>query len=150
MATSYCDVVKNFEKNHVHVLYHDLEYGFPLKNDDELFARLCLEINWGGWSEYDSIPQGSQCLECLYAMTDFDPTQEHGGVISGNGFSDGGKFIDAIINDAKSKLPPNTDYWFISWDQEGKRRTGWVYNLKTEREKQKLFNPLNQGIPLRT
>src|SRR6185369_14598381 len=29
---------------------HDTEYGFPLKNDDELFERLILEINQAGLS----------------------------------------------------------------------------------------------------
>lgn len=87
----------------------------------------------------------------LYAMT-FDPEQECGGVIDGSGFASGGSFIAAIMLDAKKTLPPNTDYWFISWSEGDKRRTGWVYNLKTEREKQKLFNPLRPGedIPLRT
>jgi hypothetical protein len=80
----------------------------------------------------------------------FDSTQEHGATISGAGFESGKEFIDAIINDAKKVLPPDTDFWFISWDEDGKRKTGWVHNLKTERQKQKLFNPLNQGVPLRT
>ena len=31
-------------------LYHDNEYGFPLKEDNALFARLVLEINQAGLS----------------------------------------------------------------------------------------------------
>ena len=78
------------------------------------------------------------------------PDKEYGGTILGNGFSSGGEFIDAIIEDARKVLPTGTDYWFISWTDNGKRRTGWVYNLKTERPEQKLFNPLNpDGGPLR-
>src|SRR4029450_2586193 len=30
--------------------YHDREYGFPLRGDDELFERLVLEINQAGLS----------------------------------------------------------------------------------------------------
>jgi DNA-3-methyladenine glycosylase I len=47
---SYCDVVKFMEKDNVHVHYHDNEYGFPIDDDNELFARLILEINQAGLS----------------------------------------------------------------------------------------------------
>src|SRR5579871_5576226 len=47
---SYCDVVKNMEKDNVHVHYHNNEYGFPINDDNELFARLILEINQAGLS----------------------------------------------------------------------------------------------------
>lgn len=47
---SYCTYVETLDKNNVHKLYHDNEYGFPLYNDDQLFARLVLEINQAGLS----------------------------------------------------------------------------------------------------
>jgi DNA-3-methyladenine glycosylase I len=50
MASSYCDFVQNAGKGSVHQPYHDNEYGFPLHSDDELFARLVLEINQAGLS----------------------------------------------------------------------------------------------------
>ena len=50
MATSYCDFVNNAGKDTVHRHYHDNEYGFPLQTDNELFARLILEINQAGLS----------------------------------------------------------------------------------------------------
>ena len=50
MASSYCEFVSNAGKNTVHRQYHDEEYGFPLTNDDDLFARLILEINQAGLS----------------------------------------------------------------------------------------------------
>src|SRR6266516_371995 len=50
MAASYCDYVQQAGKETVHCLYHDKEYGFPLQNDNELFARLVLEINQAGLS----------------------------------------------------------------------------------------------------
>ena len=34
----------------MHVKYHDHEYGYPILNDNELFARLVLEINQAGLS----------------------------------------------------------------------------------------------------
>ncbi|MEI9946386.1 MAG: DNA-3-methyladenine glycosylase I [Chitinophagaceae bacterium] len=50
MAASYCEFVQGKGKETVHRDYHDKEYGFPLLNDDELFARLILEINQAGLS----------------------------------------------------------------------------------------------------
>ena len=50
MATSYCEFIQRAGKDSVHKHYHDLEYGFPIHNDDLLFARLVLEINQAGLS----------------------------------------------------------------------------------------------------
>lgn len=44
---SYCDTSVNDSLNKK---YHDKEYGFPLKNDHELFERLVLEISQAGLS----------------------------------------------------------------------------------------------------
>ena len=51
---SYCTYIETLDKNNVHRLYHDNEYGFPLHNDEELFGRLVLEINQAGLS-WDTI-----------------------------------------------------------------------------------------------
>ena len=48
--TGYCAVVTTMEKDNVHVHYHDKEYGFPIDDDNHLFARLILEINQAGLS----------------------------------------------------------------------------------------------------
>jgi DNA-3-methyladenine glycosylase I len=45
--SSYCDVAPGHEW---HGPYHEQEYGFPLKDDDELFERLVLEMNQAGLS----------------------------------------------------------------------------------------------------
>jgi DNA-3-methyladenine glycosylase I len=50
MAASYCDFVDKNGKNTIHRLYHDKEYGFPISDDNLLFARLVLEINQAGLS----------------------------------------------------------------------------------------------------
>jgi DNA-3-methyladenine glycosylase I len=47
---SYCELIKTMEKDNVHVHYHNKEYGFPIADDDQLFARLILEINQAGLS----------------------------------------------------------------------------------------------------
>ena len=47
---TYCDYIITLDENNVHKQYHDKEYGFPIESDDELFARLVLEINQAGLS----------------------------------------------------------------------------------------------------
>ncbi|MEO7294003.1 MAG: DNA-3-methyladenine glycosylase I [Ginsengibacter sp.] len=51
---TYCNYVAKLDGNNVHKVYHDTEYGFPIESDDELFARLVLEINQAGLS-WDTI-----------------------------------------------------------------------------------------------
>jgi DNA-3-methyladenine glycosylase I len=50
MATTYCAFVLDKGKDTVHRSYHDKEYGFPITDDNLLFARLVLEINQAGLS----------------------------------------------------------------------------------------------------
>lgn len=50
MARTYCEYVLNAGKDSVHRDYHDKEYGFPIHDDNLLFARLVLEINQAGLS----------------------------------------------------------------------------------------------------
>lgn len=47
---NYCTYVINLDAQNVHKRYHDNEYGFPIESDNELFARLVLEINQAGLS----------------------------------------------------------------------------------------------------
>ena len=51
---TYCSYVAALTGDNVHKNYHNHEYGFPLQHDDELFARLVLEINQAGLS-WDTI-----------------------------------------------------------------------------------------------
>jgi DNA-3-methyladenine glycosylase I len=45
--TTYCEAAAGHP---FHGPYHEEEYGFPLRGDDELFERLVLEINQAGLS----------------------------------------------------------------------------------------------------
>ncbi len=49
---SYCTAIEAMsgERRAIHAAYHDRLYGFPVHDDDELFARLVLEINQAGLS----------------------------------------------------------------------------------------------------
>lgn len=48
--TTYCDYCNSHPEDTFNKQYHDTQYGFPLKDDDELFERLILEINQAGLS----------------------------------------------------------------------------------------------------
>jgi DNA-3-methyladenine glycosylase I len=48
--TTYCDYCSTHPEDTFNKNYHDTQYGFPLKSDDELFERLVLEINQAGLS----------------------------------------------------------------------------------------------------
>jgi DNA-3-methyladenine glycosylase I len=47
---SYCEFVANLPSTNPHRWYHDNVYGFRVEDDNELFARLVLEINQAGLS----------------------------------------------------------------------------------------------------
>jgi DNA-3-methyladenine glycosylase I len=51
---SYCAYVASLTVENVHRIYHDLHYGTPIYDDNELFGRLILEINQAGLS-WDTI-----------------------------------------------------------------------------------------------
>lgn len=53
-ATSYCEWVSELPPDHIHRIYHDQFYGFPVTDDNLLFERLILEINQAGLS-WDTI-----------------------------------------------------------------------------------------------
>jgi DNA-3-methyladenine glycosylase I len=49
---SYCRAINHMSETSrpLHQKYHDTQYGFPIHDDNELFARLILEINQAGLS----------------------------------------------------------------------------------------------------
>jgi DNA-3-methyladenine glycosylase I len=48
--TTYCDYCNSHPEDTFNRVYHDSQYGFPLKDDNLLFERLILEINQAGLS----------------------------------------------------------------------------------------------------
>ena len=50
--STYCEAIGLMKEGdlNVHTEYHDLHYGFPIDDDNELFCRLVLEINQAGLS----------------------------------------------------------------------------------------------------
>jgi DNA-3-methyladenine glycosylase I len=85
---SYCTYIQTLDKNNVHKIYHDNEYGFPLNNDNELFARLVLEINQAGLS-WDTILKKKENF--FKAYDDFE-------VVKVSKYNE--KKIEKLLNDA--------------------------------------------------
>jgi len=50
MSSTYCEYCLTHPDDTFNFNYHDTQYGFPLKDDNELFERLVLEINQAGLS----------------------------------------------------------------------------------------------------
>ena len=63
---SYCDFCKNLPEGHIHRVYHDTKYGFPIVDDNELFGRLLLEINQAGLS-WDIILKKESSFRTAYS-----------------------------------------------------------------------------------
>jgi DNA-3-methyladenine glycosylase I len=50
LPPSYCRAIQTMAADSAHIPYHNLHYGFPITDDNELFERLILEINQAGLS----------------------------------------------------------------------------------------------------
>ena len=50
VPVTYCSMMDDPKLPDVHRQYHDNVYGFPVKDDNELFGRLVLELNQAGLS----------------------------------------------------------------------------------------------------
>ena len=71
---SYCDVAPGHE---FHGPYHEREYGFPLRNDADLFERFILEINQAGLS-WLTILKKRQAFRAAYDNFDIDRVAAYG------------------------------------------------------------------------
>lgn len=77
MANSYCKHVENLAEDHLHRVYHDKAYGFPIEEDNELFGRLILEINQAGLS-WITILKKEENFRKAYDNFDLDKVANYG------------------------------------------------------------------------
>ncbi len=88
---SYCEFTKDLPHEHLDRQYHDMEYGFPVINDNELFGRLILEINQAGLSWSTILKKASNFREAYdqfsvekiarYTDHDVDRLMSNSGII---------------------------------------------------------------------
>ena len=74
---SYCEYVRQNPQDTWNKNYHDLQYGFPLQSDNELFERLMLEVNQAGLS-WITILKKADNFHCAYEGFDIAKVAAYG------------------------------------------------------------------------
>src|ERR1700742_1368595 len=115
--SGYCAVVVKMEKDNVHVHYHDKEYGFPIEDDNELFARLILEINQAGLS-WSTILNKKDNFFKAFDNFDIDKVARYGAKQRERLLNDAGIIrnrlkVDATIDNAKKIKELQKEYGSI-------------------------------------
>jgi len=135
---SYCTAIESMpeERKALHKNYHDNYYGFPIHDDNELFARLILEINQAGLS-WETILKKEASFRKAYskfhikkvaAYTEKDRSRllANAGIIRNN------LKINAAIENAKAILQLQKEFGsFEKWLEQ--------HHPKTKEEWVKLF-----------
>jgi len=75
--TTYCDYCNSHPEDTHNRVYHDTQYGFPLKDDNLLFERLILEINQAGLS-WITILKKTDNFRLAYDNFDVDKVASYG------------------------------------------------------------------------
>ncbi|MGA0557174.1 DNA-3-methyladenine glycosylase I [Larkinella sp. VNQ87] len=136
---SYCSAIETMtaDRKALHQAYHDHHYGFPIHDDNELFARLVLEINQAGLSwetilrkeagfrqAYDNF-----VIETVAAYTDADRAR----LLADPGIIRNRLKINAAIENAKTILTLRETYGsFGKWLEfhHPKTKDQWVRLFK--------------------
>lgn len=107
---SYCRAIKTMdgEREALHRAYHDKLYGFPIRDDDELFCRLVLEINQAGLS-WETILKKEQGFRRAYDGFDIEKVAAYGAADRQRLLADAGIIrnrlkVDAAITNAQAIL----------------------------------------------
>ncbi|GAB3431425.1 DNA-3-methyladenine glycosylase I [Niabella aquatica] len=136
MSNYYCDFIEGKGKGSVHQHYHDHEYGFPLESDNELFARLVLEINQAGLSWETILKKKEHFYKAFdnfnidkvsrYTQKKFDTLMQDAGIIRNR------LKINAAIENAKTIKALQKEFGsFKNWLDQ--------HHPKTKEEWVKLF-----------
>lgn len=136
---SYCDALKNIpdERRQLHKEYHDLFYGFPIHNDNELFCRLVLEINQAGLS-WETILKKQISFRKAYSGFNIKKVAAYKAADRKRLMNDAGVIrnrlkINAAIENAKTILVLQEAYGsFENWlkTQHPKSKEEWVKLFK--------------------
>ncbi len=134
---SYCNYVKDLPADNVHRLYHDHEYGFPIHDDNLLFALLMLECNQAGLSWELMLKKKDNFFKAYddfdietvanYSEKDVERLRNDAGIIRNR------LKIKAAIHNAQAILKIKEEYGsFENWlDTQGKMTlTEWVKLFK--------------------
>jgi DNA-3-methyladenine glycosylase I len=103
--TTYCDYCNSDSADPLSKAYHDMQYGFPLNDDNLLFERLILEINQAGLS-WITILKKADNFRKAYRGFDIDKVAKFGEKDRGRLLADAGIIrnrlkVNAAIENAK-------------------------------------------------
>ena len=134
LMSGYCDIAPGHP---YHGPYHENEYGFPLRDDDQLFERLCLEIFQAGLSWLIVLKKREEMRKAfdgfaLKLVANYDEAKiaellGNPGVVRHRGK------LEAIVENAKRILVIQKEYGsFADWldRQAATDRGGWVKIFK--------------------
>jgi len=136
---TYCGAIARMkpEDLNVHKVYHDLHYGFPIDNDNELFCRLILEINQAGLS-WTTILKKQETFREAYHQFDIkkvagykDKDVER--LLNNAGIIRNKLKVNAAIENAKTILGIQKEFGsFKKWldHHHPKTRTEWTHLFK--------------------
>lgn len=132
--SGYCDIAPGHP---YHGPYHENEYGFPLRDDDQLFERLCLEIFQAGLSWLIVLKKREQMREAFdgFALKTVVNYQEDkiAELLGNSGIVRHRGKIEAIIENARRILVIQKEYGsFADWldRQTAKDKVEWVKLFK--------------------
>lgn len=125
------------EKRELHQRYHDMHYGFPISEDNELFGRLLMEINQAGLS-WETILRKEKGFRQAYDNFDIAKVAAYTEADRERLLSDAGIIrnrlkINAAIENARTILQLQQDYGsFAAWiaDHHPKPKSEWVKLFK--------------------
>ena len=136
---SYCNFIKTAPpiKRDIHKKYHDTQYGFPINDDNELFARLMLEINQAGLS-WETILKKEENFRNAYHNFDIKKVAKYNEKERGRLMNDAGIIrnrlkINAAIENAKAIIELQKEFGsFKKWleSHHPKTKEEWVKVFK--------------------
>lgn len=129
----YCQAVQAMPESGLHRNYHDLHYGFPMEEDNELFGRLLLEINQAGLS-WTTILKKQENFRKAYAGFDVATVAAFGPEDIGRLMADAGIIrnrlkIEAAIFNAQKVLQLQQQHGsFFHWLKvhHPQNKSGWT------------------------
>ncbi len=138
---SYCDVVETLtgDRKALHKIYHDLHYGFPIHDDNELFGRLVLEINQAGLS-WETILKKQKAFRKAYSQFNIKKVATYTAADRKRLLKDAGIIrnrlkVNAAIENAKAILQLQKEFGsFEKWleSHHPKSKGEWVEIFKTK------------------
>jgi len=117
---SYCEYCEQPKAKNVHKKYHDLYYGFPIEDDNELYGRLIMEINQAGLS-WETILNKEQNFRDAYSNFTIEHVAQYGEEERERLLSDAGIIrnklkVNAAIHNAQQILQLKQEFGsFSNW-----------------------------------